>query len=145
MKYGDMRSQLKTGDILLFSGEGGISNGFKFFTVSKWSHVGMVYRFNDPLDAKGSVFCWESTKLGNVQDADTGRLTKGVQRVELSERLERCFADGYEIGVRPLSGTLSDDMIRALDEFRHEVRGRPYERDKIELLKSVYDGILGEN
>lgn len=145
MKYSEIRNQLKTGDILLFSGKGGISEGIKFFTLSKWSHVGMVYKIDDPLDAKGSVFCWESTTLGEINDADTGKLTKGVQRVELSERLERCFAKGYEISVRQLSKTLTDDMIRALNNFRHEVSGRPYEKDKIELIKSAYDGIFGEN
>lgn len=145
MKYEDIRNQLKTGDILLFSGKSGISEGIKFFTVSKWSHVGMVYRFDDPRDAKGSIFCWESTTLSNLEDADTGKLTKGVQRVELSERLERCFSSGYEISVRPLSKALTDDMIKALNYFRHEVSGRPYELDKIQLLKSAYDKIFGEN
>lgn len=145
MKYEDIRNQLKTGDILLFSGKGGISEGIKFFTLSKWSHVGMIYRFDDPRDAKGTIFCWESTTLSDLKDADTGKLSKGVQRVELSERLERCFAMGYEITVRPLSEPLSDDMIRTLNDFRHEVSGRPYEKDKIELLKAAYDWIFGDN
>jgi len=144
-KYEEIRNQLKTGDILLFSGKSGISEGIKFFTLSKWSHVGMVYRPNDPLDEKGTVFCWESTTLSNLADADTGKLTQGVQRVELSERLERCFASGYEINVRPLSKPLTDDMIRTLNAFRHEVSGRPYEKNKLELLKAAYDGIFGEN
>lgn len=145
MRYADIRSQLKTGDILLFSGKGGISDGIKFFTLSKWSHVGMVYRFSDPNDPNGSVFCWESTTLSNIADADTGKLTKGVQRVELSERLERCFATGYEISVRQLSEPLSDPMIVALNNFRHEVSGRPYEKSKIELLRAAYDGLFGDN
>lgn len=145
MKYEDIRDQLKTGDILLFSGKGGISDGIKFFTVSKWSHVGMVYRFDNSLDPRGSLFCWESTTLSDIKDADTGKLTKGVQRVELSERLERCFSKGYEISVRPLLKALTDDMILALNNFRHEVSGRPYEKDKIELLKAAYEGIFGDN
>lgn len=145
MKYQDLRDQLKTGDILLFSGKSGISEGIKFFTLSKWSHVGMVYKFESPLDPKGSVFCWESTTLSNVKDADTGKLTRGVQRVELSERLERCFAQGYEISVRPLSKALTDEMIQALNLFRHDVSGLPYEKNKIELLIAAYDGIFGES
>jgi hypothetical protein len=145
MKYQDIRSQLKTGDVLLFSGKGQISEGIKFFTLSKWSHVGMVYRFDDPLDPDGSVFCWESTTLCDIADADTGKLTRGVQRVELSERLERCFAKGYEISVRSLSKALTDDMVRALNTFRHTVSGTPYEKNKIELIKSAYDGIFGDN
>ena len=48
MNYQELRSDLKTGDILLFSGKGGISDGIKFFTLSKYSHVAMVYRFDDP-------------------------------------------------------------------------------------------------
>lgn len=145
MKYEDIRSKLKTGDVLLFSGKGGISEGIKFFTLSKYSHVGMVYKLEDPLDPDGSIFCWESTTLSNLKDADTGKLTKGVQRVELSERLERCFAKGYEISVRQLSNALTADMVRALNKFRHDVSGRPYETSKVELLKAAYDGMFGDN
>ncbi|MDQ5908338.1 MAG: hypothetical protein QG599_429 [Pseudomonadota bacterium] len=107
MRYETIRDQLKKGDVLLFSGKGGISEGIKFFTLSKWSHVGMVYRLEDPHDANGTVFCWESTTLNDLADADSGKLTQGVQRVELSERLERCFAKGYEISVRQLSQPLT--------------------------------------
>lgn len=145
MNYSAVRSELKTGDLLLFSGKGGISAGIKFFTISKWSHVGMVYKFESPLDPKGSIFCWESTTLSNVEDAETGKLTKGVQRVELSERIEKCFSKGYEISVRPLSNPLTDEMLIQLNSFRHMVSGRPYEKNIIELLKSAYDGFLGEN
>ena len=145
MKYEDIRSHLKTGDILLFSGKGGISDGIKFFTVSKWSHVGMVYKLDNPLDPKGSVFCWESTTLSDIRDVDSGKLTKGVQRVELSRRVERCFSSGYEISIRPLSKALTDNMILALNDFRHEISGHPYEKNKIELLRSVYDGIFGNS
>jgi hypothetical protein len=143
--YAQIRDSLKTGDILLFGGKGGISDGIKFFCVSKWSHVGMVYKFDSPTDPRGSLFCWESTTLCDIEDADTGKLTKGVQRVELSERLERCFAKGYDIAVRPLNRLLSVDMQRDLDAFRHEVSGRPYEKSKLELIKSLYDGVLGKN
>lgn len=145
MRYKDIRNQLKTGDIVLFSGKGHISEGIKFFTLSKWSHVGMVYRFYDPLDPQGSVFCWESTTLSDLQDADTGKLTRGVQRVEFSERLERCFAKGYEVSIRPLSKNLTDDMVSSLNTFRHSMRGKPYEKSRIELIKSACDRIFSEN
>jgi hypothetical protein len=35
MNYYDIREELKTGDILLFSGKGRISDGIKFFTRSR--------------------------------------------------------------------------------------------------------------
>jgi hypothetical protein len=145
MKYDDIRSQLKTGDVILFSGEGGISDGIKFFTRSRYSHVGIVYRFSDPRDPEGTVFCWESTTLSDLTDADTGKATMGVQRVELSERLERCFAKGYAIRIRPLAKALTDPMVEALNAFRHEVSGRPYEKSVLDLLRAAYDGFLGAN
>ena len=42
LTYEEIRGELKTCDILLFSGKGAISHGIKLFTFSKWSHVGMV-------------------------------------------------------------------------------------------------------
>lgn len=143
--YADLRGELRTGDILLFSGKGGISDGIKFFCGSKWSHVAMVYRFTDNSGDSDSVFCWESTTLSNIPDAETGKLTRGVQRVELSERLERCFASGYEVSVRRLNQNLDMNMLKALDAFRREVSGRPYEKNWLELVKSAYDGWLGMN
>ena len=141
--YKQLRDTLNTGDILLFSGKGRISDGIKFFCRSKWSHVGMVYRIDT--QTEDSVFCWESTTLSNVKDADTGRLTRGVQRVELSERLKRCFAAGYEVSVRKLNQRLDMNMLIALDKFRHEISGRPYEQHLLDLVRSAYDGWLGEN
>lgn len=41
-EYDSRRDKIKTGDIVLFSGEGRISTGIKWFTKSRWSHVGMV-------------------------------------------------------------------------------------------------------
>ncbi len=141
MKYQMIRQQLKTGDILLFSGKGAISNGIKFFTLSKWSHVGMVYKVDDG----DIIFCWESTTLTNVSDAETGKRTKGVQLVVLSERIEACLASSYEINLRQISAPLTFDMLNNLKEFRFEVSGRPYEKDKLELIKSAYDSWLGHN
>lgn len=36
-------------------------------------------------------------------------------------------------------------MVLALNNFRHEISGRPYETNKIELLKAAYDGLFGDN
>jgi len=50
LTYEEIRGELKTCDILLFSGKGAISHGIKLFTFSKWSHVGMVLRMPDSYD-----------------------------------------------------------------------------------------------
>ena len=139
MSYEDVRSAIETGDIVLFSGTGGISHGIKLVTNSRWSHVGMVLR----LPASRAVFLWESTTLSNLRDAVDGRAKKGVQLVLLSERL-RTY-DGA-VSLRHLQDhAVSEEAYGRLMRLREEVRNRPYEQDRIELVRSAYDGPLGDN
>jgi hypothetical protein len=81
--YRELRDQLDTGEIVLFSGKGRLSAGIKWFTGSKWSHVGMVLR----KPAHDMVFLWESTTLSNLKDAEDGWAKRSVQLVFLSQRL----------------------------------------------------------
>ena len=131
--YDDVREDLKTGDIVLFSGKGGISSIIKLFTSSKWSHMGMVLRLKFDWDV---VFLWESTKCSSVPD-------KGVQLVPLSERL-RAY-DG-EVSIRHLRNhEITQQNHEDLMKLRKDLRNRPYEEDRIELLKAAWDGPLGKN
>jgi len=140
MKYEDIRDTLDTGDIVLFSGKGRISGLIKWVTKSEWSHIGMVLR----LVEWNMLLLWESTTLSKIKDIQSGEARQGVQLVPLSERLK-----GYDgrVGIRRLNYF---DKYQAVDtmalmEFRREVKGRPYERSKLELLKSAYDGPFGKN
>ena len=138
-KYEDIRGDLRTGDIILFSGKGGISHAIKLTTNSKWSHVGMVLR----LPESQAAFLWESTTLTNLKDAIDGRVKRGVQLVLLSDRV-RTY-DG-EASIRHLHGyTVDNHSYLNLMQFRQEVRGRAYEQDKLELIRAAYDGPFGHN
>jgi hypothetical protein len=139
VEYESIRSELKTGDIVLFSGKGGVSTAIKWFTTSRWSHVGMVLR----LPAYNMILLWESTTLSKIKDLQTGTARKGVQVVPLSTRLKTYDGD---VGLRRLQ--VPDEAAlnyAALHEFRAEVRGAPYEESEIELVKSAYDGPFGGN
>jgi hypothetical protein len=137
--YNEVRKRLKTGDVVLFSGKGGISHGIKLVTNSKWSHVGMVLRLPD----SKAVFLWESTTLSDLRDAIDKKTKKGVQLVLLSDRL-RTY-DG-EVKVRHLRNyQVGKREYMKLMELREQVRNRPYEKDKLELIKAAYDGPLGHN
>ena len=137
--YENVRGDLRTGDIILFSGKGGISHAIKLTTNSKWSHVGMVLR----LPESQAAFLWESTTLTNLKDAIDGRVKRGVQLVLLSDRV-RTY-DG-EVSVRHLRGhTVDNQNYLNLMQFRQEVRGRAYEQDKLELIRAAYDGPFGHN
>lgn len=135
-EYDDRRQYLKTGDIVLFSGKQAISAAIKWMSRSKWSHVGMVYRLED------LILLWESTMISDITDFDSNEAVRGVRLVVLSECVKQYDAD---IVVRHLKVDWTDKMNRALTAFRRKVRGRPYEKSKVELIKAAYDGWLGEN
>ncbi|MDG4596775.1 MAG: YiiX/YebB-like N1pC/P60 family cysteine hydrolase [Candidatus Contendobacter sp.] len=134
-----LRGDLSTGDIVLFSGKGGISTGIKWATVSKWSHVGMILK----LEEYDFITVWESTTLSSIEDLDTKTSRQGVQLVPLSSRVEKYSG---EISIRKLTGVvLAQDHVKALMALRREISGRPYEKSKLELAKAAYDGPGGSN
>lgn len=130
-RYDQIRGDLKTGDVVLFSGRGLFSLGIRIGTGSKWSHVGMILR----LDDFDFVCLWESTTLSNIADLSTGQRTKGVQLVGMMDRIKDYEG---EISIRQLRGVeLNKDQVGVLRQFRHELKGRPYEQDRWELLHSA--------
>ncbi|WP_257283201.1 hypothetical protein [Endozoicomonas sp. SESOKO1] len=137
--YGSIRNSLKTGDLVLFSGKGAFSDIIKYGTLSKWSHCGMVLRIPE----YDFLTIWESTTLSNIHDLETQMPRKGVQLVALSDRVQKYNGD---ISVRRLQGAkLPEDSLRRLMELRQELRGKEYERSKLELFKAAYDGPFGKN
>ncbi len=139
VSYSAIRDDLKTGDIVLFSGKGGFSDIIKYGTLSKFSHVGMVLRIPE----YDFLTVWESTTLVDIKDLELNRPHKGVQLVPLSDRVQK-YSGG--IAIRKLQGPeLPVDSLRNLMALRKELRGKRYESDKIELIKSAYDGFLGNN
>ncbi len=138
-KYGTMRSKLRTGDVVLFSGKGGISAGIKWATFSRWSHVGMVL----VLPEYDFVCLWESTTLSSIADVATGEHRKGVQLVPLSARVREYKGD---IAIRQLKNVQFDAAdIHSLMKLRKKLARRPYEKSKLELIRAAYDGPFGKN
>lgn len=131
-KYEEIRPDIKTGDILLFSGKGNLSELIKKSTFSKWSHVAMALR----LDEYNIVLCYESTTLSNIADVTDGKKKKGIQLVSLAERLANYKGD---VGIRHLHVERTPEMMNALKEYRKEVKNRKYEVNLIELAKSALD------
>lgn len=138
MTYDELRPRLGTGDLVLFSGKGGLSAGIKWATGSPWSHIAMVYSISE----HDMVLLWEATTPTNVADVNTGEPRDGVQMVPLSDRLRKYNGD---FAFRLLDLDVTGEMLTALQRFRSEVKARPYEKDKIELVKAAYDGPFGKN
>jgi len=137
-RYEEARANIQTGDIVLFSGKGGISSAIKWFTRSGWSHVGMALR----VEEFDTVLLWESTTLSDIADIESGRQTRGVQLVTLSERLMRYKGD---VAIRHLDAARTPERLGSLRAFRAEARGRPYEESALEMIRAAYDLWGGSN
>lgn len=89
-KYNALRDFMSTGDLLLFSGKGGISDLIKEVTTSLYSHCGIAlwgFQPGDPVPEK-RLFIAESTMINPVPDSMDGCYRKGVQMILLSQKLE---------------------------------------------------------
>ncbi len=136
--YQQIRASLKTGDIVLFSGKGGVSDWIKLFSGSAWSHLGMILC----LPHMDMVLLWESTTLSDLPDIESGKGRKGVQLVPFSERVSMYKGD---VAVRLLSKPITQQMETSLGKFRKRASRLKYEKNKIELIKAAWDGPLGGN
>lgn len=134
ISYEDIRSKLKTGDLILFSGKSAIGRFIRLYSNSKWSHLGMVVKVDD-IDM---VLLWESTSINNVPDAIDRKIKRGVQTTSLSERLENFEG---EVAVRFLQGDLAPEAKKALKDLRDLWKDRPYEQSKLQLVNSLMDMI----
>jgi len=135
--YKEVRDQLNTGDIVLFSSRG-IGLFLTFFTPSKWSHVGMVVK----LDDWDEVLLWESTPVSDLKDVIDKKAKKGVQTVFLSDRIKTYKG---EISIRRVDFKFDEDKKNALIDFRGKVKDRDFENDEIEIIKAYLDGPFREN
>src|SRR5262245_9664253 len=136
--YDELRPTLDSGDVLLFAGESRFSRGIKRLTRSHWSHSALVARPH----AGGPLLLWEATLDTVLADVATHEIASGVHLYDL-ERWIRHY--GGETVIRPLRVERTETMRAALLAFYDEARGRPYERNRLELFRSVYDGPLGQN
>lgn len=127
--YRTLREQLKTGDLVLFSGRSLSSRLVRVFTGSPWSHIGLVVRMPD---LPGTPLLWEATRASKVRDILDGRLDDGVQLVPLDDRV--ASYDGL-IAVRRLEGVRADAGARdSLDRLMESWRGRPYRNFVVRFL-----------
>lgn len=139
-EYDEVRSDLNTGDIVLFSGTGIISKTIQVISKSKWSHVGMVIKDHE----WDMLLLWESTTLSKVKDVESRSQKQGVALRPLSARV-RDYPVG-RVAFRHLQDVaITKEVKQSLIAFRNEIKGRDYEQSKLELMKSAYDGFLGKN
>ena len=84
---GALLSELKTGDLVLFAGQGLTSGLFKWLGRSAWTHVGLVLR--GPEDAEPRL--WEAVREGPRRGTLVVRLA--VRMAGVSRQDERALPE----------------------------------------------------
>lgn len=131
-------TDLKTGDIVLFSGRCRVGRFIQLVTWCKWSHVGMII-IDENHD--GPLVC-ESTHNDRVPGLDLGRRTQGVQTVHLRDRLE-----GYQgdMAIMRLEDhTIPESSLASFKEFRSDSVGVLFEQNFTEAFLSMFKYINNE-
>lgn len=119
--YARVRDQLKTGDLILFSGHTVAARAVRWFTRSPWSHIGMVVRLPEYAD---TPLLWESTRASPVADIHCGRILDGVQLVSLDAKV--ATYPGV-VAVRRLMGVQScRERSERLETLLEEWSAQPY-------------------
>lgn len=134
--WDELKPTLDSGDVLLFAGESRLARGIKRLTHCHWSHSALVAR------VRGRLLLFEAALDNDLADIATHEAASGVNLFDLEEWL-RHF--GGETAIRPLHVERTEAMQASLVAFLREVHRRPYERNKLEMLRADFDGPLGTN
>lgn len=128
LAYGDIREDIKTGDILLCSGNHPISLLIRKFSKSLFSHIGFVFSWNNRV-----------LVLESVED-------DGVRAVPLSQ-----YVADYENSKRPYDGRLfmarykqelDKDKIKQMLGRAADLLNRKYDKDEIgKIILRITTGI----
>jgi hypothetical protein len=113
LRYADVRSKLKSGDLLFTAGDYLISQLIRKFTASPWSHVGIIFR----VDAIDRVLLLESVEDVGVRFAPLSKYLSnyaGGQPYQGRAVVARC--DGLtQAALEKLAAFGTDQLTRSYD------------------------------
>jgi len=155
----DYFREARTGDIVLFQSHGSMANLVRCATCSNYSHIGMIVRLRASLSATSSdvLYLWHapSDKIERVPDmlSDPPRAKDGPQLISL-RRLIHYLDHDTVVTVRKVRlpddhpWNTEDGAVAAdspLMQWMRVEHTKIYERDRVQLARSVYDGPFGAN
>jgi hypothetical protein len=146
--------QLKTGDLVLFHGDGHVSSTIiELSGLSPWSHVTLVVGYEAQQYHSGQQQqhqqhkrqstrpgIWEATMWhANQREVLHDELRGGARLVDLEERL--AFTRPGTVGVRQLETTPHEynDLQSRIQRFISAEDGKPYEPSLWPLIRSWFD------
>jgi hypothetical protein len=135
--YENVRGEMKTGDVILFSGKGKFSDIIKWRFRKPYSHVAMVLTANMGAGMGQSVLVIESTMSSSMPDVETGAVVKGVQIHWLSKLIE-FYNGGCKAWWLPLKFPLEEDEERRMTSWLRQVHNS---RVPYDLCQAIGAGI----
>lgn len=134
-----MIENMRTGDLVLFSGSCHIGKLIKVLQGNPWSHIGMIV-----MDNQYDFPClYESTHSDGLIDLDTGKITQGVQMVPFHEKVK---VYPGSIGYRRLTNVSDQDLnYKRFAQLKKSLQGRAFEQSILQMVKANYDGPFGHN
>lgn len=128
----DPPEAIRTGDLLLFSASGFLSSIIKFFSASKWNHVGMAV-WCELQDYKGKttidLFCFEAGSQPFTDLITRKYVDQGVRLVRFSD-----IAGMYDLVYhRGLTVHRDRHWARKFEDFMMRWKGIPFMRSYVTL------------
>ena len=145
--YDKIYDTLKTGDLIIFSGNNNIiSCAVKIALWSKWTHIGIVVRDPDFLiahDKKKGLYLLNSD-WPYEKDIETVTKRNGVQLVDLRKKIESY--DGHIVLRRLISKDQDQDLDQDLDQDHNADHNADQDRDnkyRNMLIGQIYKKLHG--
>ena len=123
---------LETGDLILFSGNVGVVDMIiKFFTWSKWTHVGIVLK--DPTYISEELKGHYLLECGYNSFENVDHNTRyGVQLVDLKEKLSTFEGEAYYRKIKPEFKKKNIDIL--IQTSYLSIRDKPYNLNLVDFL-----------
>lgn len=143
ISYGEVKNNLKTGDLILCHGLELSSKIIELIEWSYWSHVGMVIIPEDiGLEGKEPLI-WEATASGDgIVDVINGKPKEsGVMLISLEERINTDISKHYDnhFKVKYINRKLTGEELSQLKAFIYSAHDKVFPEDP-DLLKYYIEG-----
>jgi len=125
--YEDVRHNIKTGDVVAFSGHGTISDLIKALTGAPYSHVGLVFDVTATGADERNILFVESTVSVDLADGvRPEKIIEGVQMHFLSRRLDHYNGSAWLV---PLKKALTAEQVNKMQAYARTVHNemRPFD------------------
>jgi hypothetical protein len=132
----DNIKNLKTGDVLLFSGTSYISDAIKYCSKSNYSHVGIVLKDCTYIDPTMMGTYFIESDFDTIPDVEEDTVKFGVMVHTLEHVLRRSKLDNTKIFIRKLVNfdTESDQVKKRISDIYLKYRDIPYDINPTDWL-----------